>query len=111
MDRQPRTLLLAPVLGGQLGGLACACLGAEQDGVEVRPQPLERNPGRMRLAFATRCEATLGVGASAVGLRVAVTQQPELAGHTDCTLTDRSRDPVSKRSPDRNGPTEACSVE
>jgi hypothetical protein len=73
VDRQSPTLLLTPVLSGQLRGLTRACPGAEQDGVKARLQPCQRDPGRMRLAFTTRREAAGGVGAGTVGLGVSVT--------------------------------------
>jgi len=71
--RQPPALLHAPLLGSQLNRLPCAHLGAEQDGVEVKPEPFERDPGRARLAFAAHSQAALGIRASAMRLRLGVT--------------------------------------
>ena len=73
MHQQQLALLLAPVLGGQLGGLARARLGAEQDGVEARLQARQRDPGRVRLAFTALGQTALGVRARAVRLGIAVT--------------------------------------
>jgi hypothetical protein len=61
------------VLGCQLSGLARACLGAEQDRIEARPQALERDPDRMSLSFTALGQTALCVHACAVGLSVSVT--------------------------------------
>jgi hypothetical protein len=73
MHRQQATLLRAPVLGGQLGGLARTCLGTEQDGVKAHLQTLQRDPRRARLAFTALGQTALGVHARAVRLSVSVT--------------------------------------
>ncbi len=66
MHGQQLALLRAPVLGGQLCRPARARLGAEQDRVEARLQPLERDPGGVRLAGAALGQTALGVRACAV---------------------------------------------
>jgi hypothetical protein len=73
MDQQPLAPLLTPVSSGQLRGLACAHLGAEQDGVKAHLQTPKRDPNGVRLAFPARGQTTLGIRANAVRLRLGVT--------------------------------------
>jgi hypothetical protein len=73
VHRQPLALLFAPLRGGQLRGLSCACLGAEQDGLEARLQPCQRDPGHARLAFTAIGQTALSVRTRAVRLCVSVT--------------------------------------
>jgi hypothetical protein len=73
MHGQQVALLLAPVLGGQLGGPARARLGTEQGGVEARLQSLQRDPGGVRLALTALGQTAFGVLARAMGLGVPVT--------------------------------------
>ena len=61
------------MLGGQLGGLARARLGAEQDRVEARLQSLQRDPGGVRLALTALGQTALGILTRAMGLGVPVT--------------------------------------
>jgi len=73
MHGQQVALLWAPVLGGQLGGSARARLRAEQNRVEARLQPFQRNPGGVRLALAALGQTALGILTRAMGLGVPVT--------------------------------------
>jgi hypothetical protein len=73
MHGQQLALLLAPVLGGELCRPARARLRAEQDRVEARLQPLQRDPGGVRLGHAALGQTALGVRACAMGLGVPVT--------------------------------------
>jgi hypothetical protein len=61
------------VLPSKLSGLARAYLGAEQDSVEGASETRQRDPSGARLAFATRGQAALRVGASAMRLCLGVT--------------------------------------
>jgi hypothetical protein len=70
---QQLALLGAPALGGQLGGLARARLGAEQDSLEAGLHPRERDAHRTRLALSALGQAPLRVRARAVGLGLGVT--------------------------------------
>jgi hypothetical protein len=73
MHGQQLALLLAPVLGGQLGGLARARLGTEQGRVEAHVQSLQRDPGGVRLADTALGQTALGIRACAMGLGIPVT--------------------------------------
>jgi hypothetical protein len=69
----PRAQARAPLLGGQLRGLAGTHLGAEQHGVEIRAEPRQREPCGSGLSLPTRGQTALGVRARAVRLRLGVT--------------------------------------
>jgi hypothetical protein len=73
MYGQQVALLLTPVLGGQLGGLARARLGAEQDRIEACVQSLQRDPSGVRLAHTALGQTALCVHTCAMGLSVPVT--------------------------------------
>ena len=51
MDQQAFALIVLPVFGGLLGGLACADLRAEQHGVEAGAQPCQRGARGARPAL------------------------------------------------------------
>jgi len=71
---QRRARDLAPGGSRQLGGLLRPQLRAEQHRFEAHAQPLQRDACAARLLLATLGQATLGVGAHAVRLRLGVTQ-------------------------------------
>ena len=70
---EDRPLGLRPALGGQLGGLARANLGAEQHGVETGLKPGQREAGGPRLAPPPGRQAALGVRAGSVRLGLGMT--------------------------------------
>jgi hypothetical protein len=70
---QPLSLLLAPLLGGQLGGLTGTRLGAEQHDIEVGFKERQGDARSACLRFAPHGQPALGVSARAMRLCLGVT--------------------------------------
>jgi len=72
VNRQQRPLLLAPALRRKLSGLARTHARAEQHGVELAAQPLDRGARGTRLLAPALGQAALRIraGAMRLGLRV-----------------------------------------
>ena len=71
---QSLALLGRPVLGRELGRLACAHLGAEQHCVEIALQPRDRDARSARLHMPALRQAASGIRARAMRLSLRVTK-------------------------------------